>query len=85
MKLNYKSDRLIMPTYKRYVLRNLETVYFFTKKPYAIMDRQWCESNGSCHPLCRLQEYEALFDFKELPPNQLIEVQINVKLKNSKI
>lgn len=70
-----------MPTYKRYVLRDRQTVYFFTKKPYKIWDRQWCEVNGSRHPLCRLQEKEADFDFKQLPPNQLIEVTINVKLK----
>ena len=70
-----------MPIYKRYVLRDGETVYFFTMKPYKIYDRAWGERNGEVHQLCYLQEHEACFDFDQLPPNKLVDVQISVKLK----
>lgn len=70
-----------MPTYKRYVLKDGQTVYFFTKKPFRINDRSWVCYAGNPHPLCCLQEHEADFDFSELAPNQVIEVEMKITIK----
>lgn len=72
-----------MPTYKRYVLRDGDTVLFFTKKPNKIYDRAWLDLYNHSHPNCYLQEKEAEFNFNDLPPNQVIEVQIKVNLKRN--
>lgn len=69
-----------MPTYKRYILKDGPTVYFFTKRPYQIYDRAWVDAYKHPHPVCCLQEYEADFDFSELPPNQIVEVTMKVTL-----
>ena len=69
-------------TFKRYIYRRKSTVYFFTKKPAHIYDRAWVDYYGQRHPLCCLQENEADFDFESLPKNKVIEVELNVKLKD---
>ena len=74
-----------MPTYKRYILKDKQTVYFFTKKPFAVYNRKWIDCYNRSFPICCLQEYEADFDFSKLPRNQVLEVEIKIKLKNNEL
>lgn len=72
-----------MPMYKRYIVRQDTRILFFTSKPKSWGRAFWEDMYGNSYRIASVTPKEAP-EFNELlslPENQLIEIEMRIKIK----